>query len=210
MKSLVPYRHLLAPAAGAAMIIAAALGFDVPLTAAIVAGALTWLAAHLLLQPQSVWARLAGRRALPYDPATMEAELDRARRRVADIGRHAAAIEDKGIRRALESIAGSARLIMDEVVKDPRDYPKMRKALVHHLDSVAVVADGLAAMKMRALSADSVGRTRTTLTGLADEFERYHARIFENEAFEVETRIAMLEQELRQSAPLASEPRDIP
>lgn len=192
------------------MILAAVFGFDVPLTAGVVAGALTWLATHLLLQPQSLFARLGGGRTLPYDAATMEAELDRARLRVTDIGRHAAAIEDKAISRALGGIARSAGLIIDEVVKDPKDYPKMRKALVHHLDSVAVVADGLAATKMRALSADSIGRTRTTLAGLADEFERYHARIFENEAFEVETRIAMLEQELRQSAPLASQPRDTP
>jgi hypothetical protein len=195
------HRHLLAPVAGAAVLLVLSVGLDVGLTLAIVAALLTWGGGELVLAPDNPLARLRGRADLGVDPALLETELGEARARIRGIEAALPRISDDTISQPLDAIARSADLIIEEVVRDPRDYPRVRKALVHYLGHAGAVANGLVVMQRTGRREDVERKARAMLPKLAEAFERFRERMSENEAFDVETRMDMLARELGEASP---------
>jgi len=77
---------------------------------------------------------------------------------------------------------------------------------VHYLGHVAAIADNLVKLEGGGGGTASRQRAVATLPRLAELFARYRERTLENETFDLETRIAVLERELEQSAPLPENP----
>lgn len=196
MNTLIKHRHVLAPLGGAIVLLANALFMDIGLVASVVAGLLTWAGAAVALQPERPFARLMKAEGLSYDPKLMAAELTEARARIESIIIAARRIKDETVSGSLHGIAYTAGVIIDEVVRDPHDYPRVRKALVHYLGSTQVVADGLAKMQRGDRGTEAGEKARGTLERLCQVFEHYRDAVFENEAFDVETSLAALERDL--------------
>lgn len=199
-RKLRDWRHVIAPAAGAVVIVAVTVAAPGQLLAALVAGALTWAGAALLLSPADPFARLRGRSDLAIDAKAMEAELIEAQARIEAIAAAADQVSDLIVQGALVRIAGASRAILDDVGREPASYPQVRKALVHYLAHTAAIADGVVRLDERGGGGETRERARQTLPRLADVFGQYRERALEKDVFDIETRISVLERELQQVA----------
>jgi hypothetical protein len=194
------WRHVIAPAAGAVVILAVTFAAPGQLLMALVAGGLTWAGSALLLSPANPFARLRGRSDLAIDAAAMEAELTLAQARIETIAAAAEPLSDEVLQGALMQITGIASTILDEVNHQPAGYPQVRKALVHYLAHTAAIAEGVARLDERDGGSGTRERARQTLPRLAQVFAQYRDRALERDVFDIETRISVLEQELQQVA----------
>lgn len=191
---------MIAPAAGAVMIVAVTFAAPGQLLFAIVAGGLTWAGAALLLSPANPFARLRERGDLAIDAAAMEAELTRAQERIEAITEAADGLSDTVVRNALTRIATTTAAILEDVNRQPAGYPQVRKALVHYLAHAEAIAEGVGRLDESGGGEEARERARQTLPRLADVFGQYRDRALERDVFDIETRITVLEQDLQQMA----------
>lgn len=198
MEKLIAWRHVVAPGAGAMALLGVIAMAPGALVGALISGGVVWAGTALLLSPSRPFARLHGRTDLAVDALAMEQELGQAQHRIRDVTAAVAQITDEPVRQALRQIVSVASTLIEGVVQDPGDYPRVRKALVHYLGHVAAISTSLAAIGRGGVSTVD-GKTRETLGGLVELFAGYRDRMLENERFDVDTRIALLEKELQQS-----------
>ncbi len=101
------------------------------------------------------------------------------------------------LRDTLLTITEHARAILDDVEHAPKDYPRMRKALTHYLKHVETIAGRLDYMARQGASDEAaLTRSRATMGDLAAVFQRYRDRMLEDEAFDIDSRLTLLEQEI--------------
>ncbi len=107
----------------------------------------------------------------------------------------------------LSLIADHADATIQEVFRDPGDFPRVRKALVHYLGHVVAVLDHLATVHVGTGREEHLDRTAATLERLLPVFETYRNKAFENDAIQLDARLDMLDQEIMahsRSAPVAA------
>jgi hypothetical protein len=190
-------RHILAPLAGAAAIVAILVAFDIPMSTrapvAVAVGLLVWGGAYFLLKPK---APKTGVLQAVLD-ANTRAELAEAEGRARTIRDVAGKISIEPVAVSLVRIAEYADTIIGDVRRDPKDYPRLRKPLAHYLKHVDSIADRLLYISRVGRAADDiVQRAVITLKDLELVFLEYNRRMIEDEAFDLDARMALLETEI--------------
>jgi hypothetical protein len=198
MDRIVRLRHAIAPGLGAATIVVALFGLDVVPTVSIVLGALVWAGTALLLSPRQRFKKLLSLDDLKYDATAMRAELETALGRIASVRRMAEKMGRPAIAGSLARIADSAEAIVDDLERNPRDYRRMRKPLTHYLKHAETIAERFLYMqRTRTVDPELLRRTESTLGDLDRVFAEYKRRMVQDEAYDLDARIALLEQEIR-------------
>lgn len=210
MDRIVSLRHAIAPILGAAVIVIALFGLDIVPTVAIVLGALVWAGTALLLSPRQRFKHLLKLDDLKYDAAAMRGELETAVGRIANLRRMAERMGRPALTGSLTRIADSADAMIADLERNPRDYRRMRKPLTHYLLHAETIAERFLYMQQtRTVDADLLRRTESTLGDLDRVFEDYKRRMVQDEAHDLDARIALLEQEIKAEG-LPPEPRREP
>jgi hypothetical protein len=198
LDALTRYRHVIAPGLGAAVVVTAVFGLDTGPTFAILLGALVWAGAALMLVPSRPFARLLKRQGIGYDPQMLAGELEQAQGRIRAIRKVKDRLDAPVIGASLDRIASSAAAIIADLQRNPSDYRRMRKALMHYLAHAEIIAERFAYMhSLGAVRPETVRRTEHTLADLEKVFIEYNRRMFEDEEADMDARIALLEQEIR-------------
>jgi hypothetical protein len=195
-------RAAMPPVAGAAVFLLAALAGGVGWIGAAVLGLVTWGSLAAFLYRRDPFRAMRRIRGLGIDPQMIRTELATAEARIVRIRNAAQRIDDASLSAPLLEIAATAETIAAEVLGDPRAYPRLRRVLVHHLEHTTAVAEGLAHLPAgHGAMAPSLARARDTLPQIVDAFRRQRDRLGDNEAFDVETRLTLLENDLARAAP---------
>ena len=198
MKTLTRLRHVLAPGLGALVLVAALFALDLGPVMAIVLGLLVWGGTALTLMPRRRFGGLAKADGLVYDSEMIRKELEATVVRVASIRRLGARLASPPITDRLNRITASAESIIDDVERNPADYRRMRKALTHYLAHVETITERLVYMAgTGTLDPETRSRTEQTLAGVEQVFVDYTRRMVQDEAQDLDARIALLEQEIR-------------
>ncbi len=195
-------RHVIAPTLGAATILVALFGLGIVPTVAIALGALVWAGAALMLVPRRRFRSLLKAGDLGYDAALARRELETAAGRVRTLrrlGDRLDRLDRPAMTVSLARITASAEAIMRDLERSPRDYRRMRKPLTHYLAHVETIAERYAYMRAAAGPVDpaTTQRIERTLADLERVFEDYTRRAVEDEAFDLDSRILLLEQEIK-------------
>jgi hypothetical protein len=198
MDRIVSLRHAIAPGLGAATIVVALFVLDVVPTVSIALGALVWVGTALMLSPRQRFKSLLKLENLKYDAGAMRAELETALGRIANLRRMAERMGRPSMAGSLMRIAESADAIINDLERNPRDYRRMRKPLAHYLGHAETIAERFLYMQeTRTVGLDLLNRTEATLADLDRVFEEYKRRMVQDEAHDLDARIALLEQEIR-------------
>lgn len=198
MAALTRLRHALAPALGAAVLVTAFIALDLGLIMAALLGAMVWGGIALTLMPRRRFGSLAKAQGLVYDPEIIRTELEAAVARVASIRRLGAGLALPAITEPLARITASAEKIIDDVERNPSDYRRMRKALTHYLSHVETIIERVGYMSgTGGLDPETRQRTERTLAGVEQVFVDYTRRMVQDEAHDLDARIALLEQEIQ-------------
>lgn len=195
-------RLLLPAAAGLAVLLLCRFGADLGWPAAAILSGATWAGLGLFLYRRDPLKALGRHRGLGIDPKLIASEIATARERIARIRTAASGILDRHLAAPLDEIALIADAIASEVLNDPRDYPRVRRALVYYLEHTTAIAEGLAQMPANHTAATpALARANETLPQLVTTFQGYRDRLAENEAFDIETRLTLLERDLPRATP---------
>ena len=191
------HRHLLGlllgGGIGAALTVAAGLG----LLWSVIAGAGVW-AAVVMATGSSRRPGGRGADAISGTHPRIAEEISEAQDHIKQIRRVAWNLNSVALRDSLLRVSDAAKAICEDVVRNPGDYGRVRKALRHYLSHAAEIADRLAYMG-RVGSADPALRERTerTIADLDTVFQGYRDRMVEDEAFDIEARLTLLETEIK-------------
>ncbi len=102
------------------------------------------------------------------------------------------------VRAPLQQIAEHAKAILDDVRRSPGDYRRLRKVLTHYFAHVETIAERLDYVtKAGTAEPEMVERSKTTLTDLVAVFAGYRERATEDEKFDIDARMTLLEQEIK-------------
>lgn len=190
-------RHGVPVAAGGALFLLCAFAAGLDWLPSALVGGLTWAALAAFLYRPDPFRALRRNRGLGIDPDVIRTELAAAGERIARLREAAMRIDRPELAVPLREIADAAETISADVVADPRDYPRLRRLLVYQLDHAAEVAEGLAALPADRIGATpALARAHETLPQVADSFRRHRDRLFDNETFDVDTRLTLLENDL--------------
>lgn len=191
------HRHflglLLGGAIGTALTVATGLG----LLWSVIAGAGVWAAVVMATgAPRRPGGR--GSASLRGTHPRIAEELSEAQDRIKQIRRVAWNLDSVALRDSLLRVSDAAKAICEDVGRNPDDYGRVRKALRHYLSHTAEIADRLAYMG-RVGSADPALRERTerTIADLDTVFQGYRDRMVEDETFDIEARLTLLETEIK-------------
>lgn len=193
-------RHkIIAPIAGAA--IAVGLYFWLgSLLVAIPAGLIAWGALYAMLAPEGAFdpRRKKLDEALAGIPEQFRKEINEAGGRIQAVRKAAYAFPaDEPIRDDVLKITEHAKAILEDVRHQPKDYNRMRKALTHYLSHVETITNRLAYLKKQASEDPTLmERSRATVKDLVGVFEQYRSKMLEDEVFDIDARIQLLEQEI--------------
>ena len=207
MDRIINLRHVIAPSLGAATIVVALFGLGVVPTVSIVLGVLVWVGVALMLSPRQRFKHILKLDDLKYDATAMRAELETAVGRIATLRRLGGRMGRPGLTGSLGRIADSADAIINDLERNPRDYRRLRKPLTHYLAHAETIAERFHYMQQtRTVDLDLLRRTESTLADLDRVFEEYKRRMVQDEAYDLDARIALLEQEIRREG-LPPEPQ---
>lgn len=194
-------RAVAPPLTGAAVTLLCAFGAALDWPTSIILGAVTWAGLGLFLYRRDPFKALRRQRGLSIDPNVMKNELAVAHQRLDRIKDAAARLRDTALVTSLNDIWRMADGIAKEVMDDPRDYPRVRKAMVHYLEHTTMIAEGLVQLpETHASSAEALNRAKATLPEIATTFRQYRDKLSENEVFDIETRLTLLERDLERAA----------
>ncbi|NBC33751.1 MAG: hypothetical protein GVY13_13845 [Alphaproteobacteria bacterium] len=105
-----------------------------------------------------------------------------------------------------DRVAGLADLadrIIARVEEDPSDLRRVRQFLRRDLDAAADLVDRFARLDPAALEADRAAETARRFDGALDDFARlfqkYHAKTYDDDLFELEARLQLLEESGRKA-----------
>ncbi len=194
MEQLTRHRGLLAPAVGAAVILAGMFSLEVGPVLSVVLGALVWGGVALMLEPDDPFAHLA---ALGFDGKRIARELQAAAERVQVIRLAASSLQGGQIHDSLTRIADAAQSMIDDLATDAKDYRRLRKPLQHYLTQVEKIAASIAEIGLHNLEQDRILRMRAMLSDLERVFQDYKRRMLESDVFDIDTRMELLETEMR-------------
>ena len=187
---------------------AAALGvfaLDVHALVSVGVGAVVYGGTLLLTVPASRFKALAKSDDLGDTPEFVVAELQRTRERIQTIRKIRDRMPVSSVADSVGAIADSADTIMADLNRNPRDYRRLRKALVHYLPHVETIAERYAyVQEVGSVDPEMRGRAEQTLADMQRLFVEYQRRMLADETFELDTRIALLEQEVRREGIAAS------
>lgn len=194
MEQLTRHRGLLAPAVGAAVILAGMFALEVGPVLSVVLGALVWGGVALMLEPDDPFAHLA---ALGFDGKRIAKELQAAAERIQVIRLAASSLQGGQIHDSLTRIADAAQSMIDDLATDAKDYRRLRKPLQHYLTQVEKIAASIAEIGLHNLEQDRILRMRAMLSDLERVFQDYKRRMLESDVFDIDTRMELLETEMR-------------
>ena len=198
MDRIIRLRHVIAPSLGAATIVVALFALDVVPTVSILLGVLVWVGAALMLSPRQRFKHFLKLNDLKYDATAMRAELETAVGRIGRLRRLAESLGRPSLTGCLNRIADAADAIINDLERNPRDYRRLRKPLTHYLAHAETIAERFHYMQQtRTVDLDLLRRTEGTLADLDRVFEEYKRRMVQDEAHDLDARIALLEQEIR-------------
>ena len=190
---------IIAPVAGAAAAVGLYLGLGW-LWLAIPVGLVVWGGLYVMLAPEGAFD--PRKRKLEEAMAGVPAQF---RKEIADAGDRIKAVRKAAfgfpgaepIRDDILKITEHAKAILEDVRHQPRDYGRMRKALTHYLGHVETIAGRLTYLvKQGGDDAALMERSRATVKDLVGVFEQYRSKMLEDEVFDIDARIALLEQEI--------------
>lgn len=192
MTALARHRHTLAPATGAAALLAAMFGLETGPVPAILVGALVWGALALVLTPRDRFAALLRRAGADRARRAEElAEITARQARLRDYARHPL-LQD-----SLSRINGGVDLLLADLRRNPDDYARLRKPLVHHLGHAVSIADRFVYMdRVSPVPEATRERVVRALAELADLFDGYRTRMVADEALDLDARLRLLEAEI--------------
>ena len=198
MDRITRLRHAIAPSLGAATIVIALFGLGVVPTVSIMLGVLVWVGVALMLSPRQRFKHILKSDDLKYDATAMRAELETAVGRIANLRRLAERLGRPSLTGSLNRIADSADAIINDLERNPRDYRRLRKPLTHYVRHAETIAERFHYMQQtRTVDLDLLRRTESTLADLDRVFEEYKRRMVQDEVYDLDARIALLEQEIR-------------
>ncbi len=190
---------IVSPVAGAVVAVGLYLGLGW-LWLAIPAGLVAWGALYVMMAPEGA-----------FDPRkrkieeTMAGVPEQFRKEIADAEDRIKAVRktayafpgDEPIRDDILKITEHAKAILEDVQHQPKDYNRMRKALTHYLGHVETIAGRLTYLrKQGGDDPELMERSRATVKDLVGVFEQYRSKMLEDEVFDIDARIALLEQEI--------------
>lgn len=192
------FRHVIAPAVGALGILSAMVGMGLSPSISVVFGALVWGGTLLVLTPPKRFKGVLSGVDNEEDARRIAGELHDASERIGKLRAFADTFEAVALRRSLLAIAGSAQAIMDDLERDPKDYRRVRKALTHYLGHTVQITDRFVYMnKMNQVDHEVAERTARVLGDMELVFQDYTRRMVDDEAFDLDARIQLLEQEIK-------------
>ena len=113
------------------------------------------------------------------------------------------------VRAPLQQIAEHAKAIIADVRRSPGDYRRLRKALHHYLAHVETIAERLDYVtKTGTAESEMIERGKTTLTDLVAVFAGYREKATEDEKFDIDARMTLLEQEIQGRAAVLEQARE--
>ncbi len=192
-KFLTRHRHVAATLIGGLAIFSSTVGLGVEPGVGVAFGGLIWFAMLLILTP---FKRRPGFEDLIADgdeADRVSGEVEEARRKIAALRKHADTFEAVALRRSLLSIAGSADAIIEDLNRNPRDYAKARKALTHYLNHAEQVTEKFVYMnQLGHVDHQLAERTAGVMADLEGVFHEYTLRMVDDDAMDLDARLAML------------------
>ncbi|MCP5365836.1 MAG: 5-bromo-4-chloroindolyl phosphate hydrolysis family protein [Hyphomicrobiales bacterium] len=196
MQALSKYRLAAALVTGVVVGFLASMVFDTSIFIALAAGSLTTVGTALVLKREVPFPELRKSRNLPYDLSSMQSELGCVRKHISSLKHLSQAIDDRRLSATLEGLAASADVLVEEIVRDPRGYRRVRKALVKHLKSAIIVAEGVVTLQRGNCGPEVANKARNTFERLSKLLQHHRETVFDHEAFDIDVRITVLEHEL--------------
>lgn len=191
-------RHIIAPSLGLAAVALGVFALDVHVLVSVGVGVLVCGGTLLLTNPGNPFKSLAKRNDLGFAPEFVIAELQQARERIRSIRKIQSRLRASTVGESIGAIADSADAILADLNRNPRDYKRLRKAFAHYLPHVETIADRYAYMlEAGAIDPGIQDRAEQTLADMQRLFVEYQRRMLDDETFDLDTRIALLEQEVR-------------
>ena len=185
---------------GAALLARGVLGLGIFLS--LLAGIGVWVAMAALLGPRGPLSRLTLAQRIGADGARVLAEMDEARARIGRLRSLRSRLSAQGLRGSLGAIADTGDALLRDLERNPADYRRVRKALVQYLGHVDTIADRLAYLhQAKALSPELLSKTEATLVEMERVFAEYRRRMVNDEEFDIDARLSLLEQEMKADAP---------
>ena len=199
------FRHVAALALGVAATALGVFALDVHVLVSVGVGALVYGGSLLLTVPANRFKALPRSKELGEAPDFVVAELERTRERIRTIRKIRGRMPVSAVADSVGAIADSADAIIADLNRNPRDYRRLRKALVHYLPHVETIAERYAyVQEAGSVDPEMRGRAEQTLADMQRLFVEYQRRMLADETFDLDTRIALLEQEVRREGVAAS------
>ena len=173
------------------------LGLDMGAAISLGLGALVWLGGALVLNPPRLLDRQSEIRSIAVDQPMFKKEIKEAGLRIGRLRKLRDRLDSEPLRDSLEAICDSAAVMIRDLERNPSDYRRLRKALNHYLKHVDIVAERYAYMRATAPTDAAIkGRVERTLGDLQRVFLEYNRRMVEDEAYDLDARLALLEQQI--------------
>ena len=107
-------------------------------------------------------------------------------------------IKNDAITQQLDRITGKAREILSTIESDPKDYSRARKFLKVYLDGAERVTEKYAnTYEKKALTSNLDEDFGNVLNAIEDTFNKQHEKLKENDQFDLDVQIEVLETQLK-------------
>ena len=197
MAARILVRHGVPLLLGAATVAMSWQGLAMGATVSLGLGALVWLGGALVLNPPRLLDKTSEARSIPIEQPMFKKEVEDAVRRIARLRMLRERVDSEPLRDSLEAIADSATVMISDLRRNPSDYRRLRKALNHYLRHVEIVTERYAYMRATApVGSEIKDRVERTLGDLQQVFLEYNRRMVEDEAYDLDARLALLEQQI--------------
>ncbi|TVQ84393.1 MAG: 5-bromo-4-chloroindolyl phosphate hydrolase [Chromatiaceae bacterium] len=193
----VPLRNLAALALGLGTTTAAVFGAGQPAAVGLVFGLLAVLGYHLTwgLAPMLTGQRLPGNDKQARQVASALAE---AERRLINIERAAAAIDNAELRLRLARIAAQGRGMLEQIAARPTDLRRARRFLTVFLEGAEQVSDGYVRTHRHVDAPELEQNFRTVLVSIEEQFIRQRERLRAADVLDLDVQIEVLQKQLEQ------------
>lgn len=167
--------------------------------ASLVLALMAYAGVYLVLpRRRSLAERIAGSLGdAPISAQEVADALTEARARVEALREGAASLPAALADRAA-GLADLAERIIVRVEEDPSDLRRVRQFLRRDLDGAAALVEGYAGLDLAALDGERAAEMTRRFDGALDDFQRlfqkYHAKTYDDEVFELEARLQLFEE----------------
>lgn len=123
--------------------------------------------------------------------------LQKAEKKILTIEQAANTLNAPELNQRLTRITASARDILAEIARDPRDLQRARKFLNTYLNGAQRVVTGYAEAHVKGRNHPLEDNFRRVLVSIEDIFDQQHQRLLENDLHELDVHIEVLETQLK-------------